>query len=84
MMHLLNYQVWERHSRHKVGGKECYLGFVVWGSGRGLDGGYKVRLLGEVPSLVKKKILGHKEVIEGIYYCDQFATLKRTPYIKKK
>jgi len=56
-----------------------------WGGiGRGLDGGYKVGLLGEVPSLVKKKILGHKEVIEGIYYCDQFSTLKRTPYIKKK
>lgn len=34
--------------------------------------------------LSKKKILGHKEVIEGIYYCDQFSTLKRTPYIKKK
>jgi hypothetical protein len=32
-----------------------------WGGiGRGLDGGYKVRLLGEVPSLVKEKILGHK------------------------
>lgn len=30
-----------------------------WGGiGRGLDGGYKVGLLGEVPSLVKKENFG--------------------------
>jgi hypothetical protein len=71
-MNLLNYRVWERHSRHKVGGKECYLGSVVWGSGVEL-GGVVVRLrwwiqsglLGEVPSLIKKKILGHKSLLKG-------------------
>ncbi len=70
-MNLLKYGVWERHSRHKVGGKECYLGSVVWESGVELGGVAGLRwwiqsgLLGEVPSLIKKKFLGHKSLLKG-------------------